>query len=151
MAPPTTTGWKHSVWPETPRARTSLGTPLVRVLAGSALMHHGRAMLHDPLHWMGNRPGTPPGALHACAAMSEFFGGLGLIAGLFTPLAAFWIACTVASAVCEHASHGDPFVASGRSYESAPGYLATAFLLILAGPGRFSLETVILGREPRGR
>jgi putative oxidoreductase len=47
---------------------------------------------------------------------------------------------------------GDPFVASGPggSYELATIYLCIAVLLLLAGPGLFSLDRVCFGRNPAG-
>ncbi|MEI8257256.1 MAG: DoxX family protein [Deltaproteobacteria bacterium] len=143
--------WKQAVWPEAPGARGSLGLLLLRGFAGAALMHHGWAKIQSPMRWMGTGPGTPPGVLQACAAVSEFFGGLGLIVGLLTPLAAFGVACTMAFAVYKHVSHGDAFVGHGRAYEPALGYLVTAALLMLAGPGRYALDAVVFKRDVRRR
>jgi len=44
---------------------------------------------------------------------------------------------------------GDPFVPSGPegSYELASIYLCIAVLLILTGPGRFSLDRVVFGKR----
>ncbi len=143
--------WQRAVWPEAPGARASVGLLLLRVYAGSALMHHGWSKIHNPMHWMGDRAGSPPGVLQALAAVSEFFGGLGLIVGLLTPLAAFGVACTMGYAVYTHLAHGDPFVGRGRAYEPALGYFVTAVLLILAGPGRFALDTLVFKRKAHGR
>lgn len=139
--------WKKTVWPEAPGARASLGLLLLRVYAGAALMAHGWGKIQNPFHWMDGRPGAAPGVFQALAAVSEFGGGLGLIVGLLTPLAALGIASTMAVAVAKHASKGDPFVGRGGSYEPALGYLVTALLLMLAGPGRYSLDERVFGRR----
>ena len=140
--------WRETVWPEAPGARASVGLLLLRVYAGAALMQHGWGKIQNPLHWMDRAPNAPPGVLQALAAVAEFFGGAGLIVGLLTPLAAFGIACTMAFAVCKHASKGDPFVAhGGGSYEPALGYLVTAMLLMLGGPGRYALDAVAFRRR----
>lgn len=134
--------WKNTVWPEAPGARASVGLLLLRVYAGAALMSHGWGKIQNPTGWMNGRPGAAPAALQALAAVSEFFGGMGLIVGLLTPVAAFGVACTMVVAVLKHASKGDPFVGRGGSYEPALGYLVTAVLLMLAGPGRYALDAV---------
>ena len=43
----------------------------------------------------------------------------------------------------------DPFVAlqGGRSYELAPLYFCVAVLLLLAGPGRYSVDRVVFGEK----
>lgn len=139
--------WKNKVWPAAPGARASVGLLLLRVYAGSALMQHGWGKIQNPMHWMDGAPNHPPGVFQALAAVSEFFGGLGLIVGLLTPLAAFGIACTMLVAMSKHLSHGDPFVAhGGPSFEPALGYLTTALTLILAGPGRYALDSVAFKR-----
>lgn len=134
--------WKNTLWPEAPGARASVGLLLLRAYAGAALMSHGWGKIQNPTGWMNGRPGAAPAALQALAAVAEFFGGLGLIVGLLTPVAAFGVACTMAVAVFKHASKGDPFVGRGGSYEPALGYLVTAALLMLAGPGRYALDAV---------
>jgi len=139
--------WKKTVWPEAPSARASVGLLLIRVYAGAALMSHGWGKIQNPFHWMDRSGDAPPGVFQALAAVSEFGGGLGLIVGLLTPLAAFGIACTMAVAVFKHASKGDPFVGRGGSYEPALGYLVTAKLLMLTGPGRYSLDALVFGRK----
>ena len=140
--------WKQRVWPDAPGTRASVGLLLLRLYAGAALMQHGYGKIQNPMHWMGDRPGTPPGVFQALAAVSEFFGGMGLLVGFLTPLAAFGIACTMAVALSKHVGHGDPFVAhGGPSYEPALGYFVTALLLILGGPGKFSLDMMVFRRR----
>jgi putative oxidoreductase len=120
--------------------RTSLGLLLLRILAGVAFMFHGWGKIQAPFTWMG--PEAPvPGILQALAALSEFGGGLAWILGLLTPLASLGIACTMAVAVYMHAIvRGDPFVGSGGSYELGSLYFVIALLLILSGPGCYSVD-----------
>lgn len=131
----------------------AVGLLALRVIAGLALMNHGWGKIQSPFGWMG--PGAPvPGVLQFLAAFSEFFGGLALIVGLLTPLAAFGVLCTMAVAITTvHLKHGDPFVAQkgGPSYEPALGYLAVALLLMLAGPGALSLDALLFGKKRGGR
>ena len=110
-------------------------------------MLHGFPKIQHATSWMG--AGAPvPGFLQFLAAFSEFFGGLAMIAGLLTPVAALGIAITMATAlVTVHFKHGDPFVSMhGESFESPLGYFAFALLMILTGPGRLSLDAFLFGR-----
>lgn len=122
---------------------------LIRVVAGLAFMLHGWGKIQNPFGWMGP-DAFAPGLFQALAALSEFGGGLALIAGLLTPIASLGIACTMAVAVYFHAvMRGDPFVVKGggASWELAAIYFAIAVLLIATGPGRFSLDRLIFGER----
>jgi putative oxidoreductase len=129
--------------------RAALGLLLVRIISGAALMFHGWGKIQKPFSWMG--PEAPvPGILQSLAALSEFGGGLALVIGLLTPLAAFGIACTMAfAAFGYHMREGHPFVATsgGPSYELAAAYLGTALLMIFAGPGKYSLDALFFGAK----
>lgn len=130
-------------------ARVSAGLLAIRLVAGLAFMYHGSGKIRDPFGWMGPDAAFP-GALQALAALSEFGGGLAWMLGLLTPLASLGLACTMAVATGLHAAViGDPFVSQsgGGSYEPALGYLAVAVLILLAGPGRFSLDRIIFGEK----
>jgi putative oxidoreductase len=122
--------------------RASAGLLLLRLVVGLAFMFHGYGKIQKPFGWMGPDSNFH-GYLQALAAVSEFGGGLFWMLGLLTPLASFGLLCTMAVAVYFHAvSLGDPFVAKGpgASYELAAVYLCIAFLLLLAGPGKISLD-----------
>jgi putative oxidoreductase len=129
--------------------RAATGLFIIRFVVGAALMFHGWGKIRQPFNWMG--PDAPvPGFLQALAALSEFGGGLALIIGLLTPLAAFGIACTMLFAIFGyHLRSGHPFVnlTGGPSYELAAVYLATALLVIIAGPGKVSLDALIFGAK----
>lgn len=120
---------------------------LIRIVCGFAFVLHGSTKIQSPLHWMGNESPIPSFFL-VLAAISEFCGGFALIMGLVTRLGAFGIGCTMTVAVCMHRFvFGDPFVnlTGGRSYEPALVYLMIALLLLILGPGRFSLDRKIFG------
>lgn len=95
--------------------------------------------------------------------------------GLLTPLAALGIGATMAAAAfAVHVARGDPFVrlygaeeatsllglppgfvqvgGQGGSYELAAMFLIAAIVLLLAGPGRLSLDAWLFGpaRERAG-
>ena len=127
--------------------RGAVGLLLLRLVFGAALVLHGLPKIQHPTSWMG--AGAPvPGLFQFLAAFSEFFGGLAMITGLLTPIAASGIAATMLVAlVTVHFKHGDPFVTMhGESFESPLGYLAFALLMILTGPGRLSLDAFLFGQ-----
>jgi putative oxidoreductase len=93
--------------------RAAVGLLVVRLVIGSAIVLHGWPKIQNTFGWMGAESRVP-GFFQALAALSEFGGGLALILGLFTPLAAFGIACTMIGALTMvHFPRGDPFVARG--------------------------------------
>lgn len=128
--------------------RGAAGLLLLRLVFGLALMFHGFPKIQHATSWMG--PGAPvPGFFQFLAAFSEFFGGLAMITGLLTPIAALGIAITMLTAlITVHFKHGDPFVTMhGESFESPLGYFAFALLMILTGPGRLSFDAFLFGRR----
>ncbi len=124
---------------------------LVRLVCGLAFVLHGYGKIQNPMGWMGEKS-TMPGVFQALAAVSEFGGGLAWMLGIVTRLASLGIGCTMTvaiwySAVVFHL----PFVSKtgGGSCELASVFLCIAFLLLIAGPGRFSLDQVLFGERLR--
>ena len=135
-----TTGWLGSV-----------GLLALRLVMGSAFIFHGWPKIQNPLGWMGAEASVPA-ILQALAALAEFGGGMALIVGLLNRLASLGIATNMIVALgMVHLPHGDPFVSKmgGRSYELAALYLACAVLFLLLGPGRYSLDALLLRQAPR--
>ena len=122
---------------------------LVRLVMGAAFILHGWPKMQKPTRWMNEmglkRPA--PAFLQALAALAEVGGGLALILGLLTPLAAIGIVCQMLAALfLVHLPNGDPFVAHDKPhYEPALVYLVMALLLIAVGPGRWSLDALLFG------
>jgi putative oxidoreductase len=128
-------------------APASFAMLALRLVAGSAFVLHGSGKITNAFGWMG--PEAPvPGFLQALAAFSEFGGGLAWIVGLLVPLASLGILCTMAVAMQFHIGRGDPFVAQGPgpAWELAVLYFAIALLLLLAGPGRLSIDRTLFHR-----
>lgn len=123
---------------------------LIRLVCGYAFILAGWGKIQNPMGWMGEGSGFP-GIFQALAAIAEFVGGIALILGLLTRLAAFGLVCTMIVAVYMHAViMGDPFVSltGGSSYQLAAVYLLLALLLLVAGPGRFSVDRLLFGVSP---
>lgn len=119
---------------------------LLRLVVGIAFVLHGFGKVQNPFGWAQGAP--IPAFLQGLATLAEFGGGIALILGLLTPLAALGIVITMTVATCMHAfvMH-DPFVnmTGGSSFEPALNYLVVNLLIMLAGPGRFSLDRKIFG------
>ena len=141
-------------YPDWLGGRAAVGLLLLRVVMGTAFVFHGWSKIQNPLHWMDMKGDSGvPGALQALAALSEFGGGIALVLGLLTPLAALGIAGTMGGAIgLVHLRMHHPFVASspGPSYELAAVYLAAAILLLLVGPGKLSLDALLFGSPSQG-
>jgi putative oxidoreductase len=138
--------------------RAAVGLLFLRLVVGLAMVLHGLPKIQKPFSWM-DRPGAAspvPDALQALAAVSEFGGGLALMAGLLTPLACFGIMSTMFVAILSHLQRATPkepqfFVkppgAEGGSYETAALFFVVALALFLTGPGILSLDAQLFGRN----
>lgn len=141
------------IYPEFVCGRGAVGLLILRVVVGAAFVFHGWYKITSPggmTAWMG--PEAPvPGSLQAVAALSEFCGGIGLILGLLTPAAAFLLACTMVAALAMvHLPSHHPFVnpnPTGPAYELPAGYLAALLAVLLAGPGKLSVDALLFGRQ----
>lgn len=120
----------------------------LRLIWGTTLAFYGLPMLKNPLHWMemGDSPAFP-GPLQAIGALTIFGGGIAIIAGFLTPLAAFGLTCAMAVALSIHLANGVPFMkppdAPGVSYEASLVYLGIAILFMFVGPGSLSLDSLL--------
>lgn len=131
---------------------SATGLLIVRLVFGLGLLLHGLQKIQSPggpMGWM-KPPAPVPGVFQGLATLSEFGGGLALILGLLTPLAALGIAFTMLVATYTvHFKMGGPFVgAPGKpSFESSADYLAVALLMLFTGPGDLSLDALIFSKK----
>ena len=130
------------LFPAAPETPGSVGLVLLRVFAGGTMMTHGWGKMQNPLHWLDGAASPPPAVFQALAAIAEFFGGMGLVLGALSVIAAFGIVCTMLVAIQTHVSKGDPF----GKWELAAVYLFVSALIMLGGPGRFSIDALIRSR-----
>ena len=98
--------------------------------------------------WMG--PQGPPPFLQALATAGEFFGGLGILFGVLTPLACLGAMSVMFVAVFSNLTNENsptyfvkPQGASGDSFESALGYFVMALAIFLTGPGLLSVDAAL--------
>jgi len=129
---------------------------LLRVGMGTAFILHGWPKVQHPFVWMNEMGGTAvPGFLQAVAAFIEVGGGIALILGLLTPIAAFLLACQMLVALfMVHFPAGHPFVAASPeqpSFETALIYLLIGTAIFVLGPGYVSLDNLLFGRKTISR
>lgn len=136
------TALKRSLFPLLFDLRASAGLLLLRLFAGVALMTHGWKKIQDPFHWMDKAASPAPAVFQMLAAIAEFFGGLGLAVGALTVVAGFGVFCTMVVAINTHVGKGDPF----GKWELPALYACVAVLLMAAGPGRFSIDSLLARR-----
>jgi putative oxidoreductase len=122
----------------------AIGLLLFRIVIGGGFVLHGIRKLKHPTTWM-QAEGTPPDGplIQSVTALTEFGSGAAYLLGLFSPLAATGMLLTMIGAIIKvHIPKRSPFVAApGQpSAESCVVYAAAALLLLLIGPGEYSLD-----------
>jgi putative oxidoreductase len=122
----------------------------LRLIWGIVLLNYSLPMAKDPLHWMdmGGKPSGFPGFVQALGALAVFGGGIAIVVGFLTPLAAIGLAGAMIFALVLHLVSGHPFVkptpdAAGESYDNSLLYLAISLLFMVLGPGIFSLDALL--------
>lgn len=130
------------IFPPPPATPASVGLLVLRGFAGCAMALHGWSKIQNPFHWMDKAEHPPPAIFQFLAALSEFFGGLALAIGLLSVIASFGIICTMVVAIEHHLAAGDPFI----KWELAALHLCINVLVLLAGPGRLSIDSLIRDR-----
>jgi len=120
------------------------------VFVGVAFWFHGSGKLVDLTAFAAEF--QIPFALAAAAAYTQVFGALLLIVGLCTAAAALGLGSTMAVAMTQLIARGERFVdPGGHSCEASAFYLIANIVLLLAGPGRWSLDAVVCARVTRTR
>jgi putative oxidoreductase len=127
-----------------------VGLLILRLVLGPTLAAHG----FNKFFGGGRIPGTArwfesigmkPGKFHAAvAATTEVSAGLGLAAGLLTPIpAAGFVALMLVAAWTVHRANGFFIVKEGWEYNLVLAVAAVA--VATTGAGRFSLDRVLFG------
>jgi putative oxidoreductase len=135
----------------------STATAIVRLVLGVVIFAHGAQKM---LGWFGGpgfsgTMGMFTGYLHVPAPLAflaiaaEFFGGLGLILGFLTRIAAFGIAVNMVVAIAlVHSSFG--FFMNWTGTQKGEGFeyhlltLAITAFLMIQGAGAFSVDRMIM-------
>jgi len=138
------------IFPTFWQGRPALGLLVLRLVFGAAFVLHGAGKITHAFDWMG--PGAPvPGFMQALAALSEFGGGLAMILGFLTPLAALGLLATMSVALLTvHIPAGHSFVSSDPSkqgFELPMIYWTIALTTLLTGPGAYSVDALLFNRK----
>lgn len=135
--------------PNTQTTLTSLGLLLLRVGFGGYMMTHGWGKFRMLLNGEFDKFPDPLGIGHTAslfgAAGAEFVCAILVVIGLLTRFAAVPLVFTmgVAAFVVHRA---DPWMmGGGAAKEPAIMYLVAFLTLVFTGPGRYALDTWVLG------
>jgi putative oxidoreductase len=138
------------VTPPMATERISLGLLALRVFVGVAFWFHGLGKTEELTAFAVEFQIPLP--LAAAAAYTQVIGALLLIAGLCTPAAALGLGSTMAVAMTLLIARGERFVdPGGHSWEASGFYLIATAALLVAGPGRWSLDALFWARVGRIR
>ncbi|MCU1260457.1 MAG: DoxX [Bryobacterales bacterium] len=136
-------------------------TAILRVVLGLVFFVHGAQKM---LGWFGGfgfsgtmgfftRTMHIPAPLAFLAIAAEFFGGLGLVVGFLTRIAAFGIAVNMLVAIAMvHSAFG--FFMNWNGKQPGEGFefhllvLAMTAFLLIRGAGAFSVDRALTGTEP---
>ncbi len=135
---------------------TSLALLLVRAVVGGLVAGHGAQKLFGAFGgrgpegtaaYLGSLDITPPGQWALVAGVSEFAGGALTALGLLNPIGPLLAIGSMATAtLTQH--KGKPIWGTQGGAELPVTNMAALAALVLAGPGRVSLDTVFGTRVP---
>ena len=135
---------------ETVKGKGAIALLSIRLVAGLAFIQHGYPKFQHATTWMGE---GMPAAFQFLAAFAELFGGLALVVGLLTPIAAAGIAVVMLVAMfMVHIPKGDPFVGNMEhpsSWELPAVYFSIMVALMLRGGGSLSLDALIFKKKDK--
>lgn len=117
---------------------------ILRVYVGLVMALHGWSKIQNipgTIEGLGNMGLPSPEYLVYLAIAGEFLGGLGLLVGFLTPIAAFGVFCTMAVAVFKiHWANG--LMASSGGFEYPMTLLWVALFFMAHGSGKYGVDAM---------
>jgi putative oxidoreductase len=134
------------------KTNKDLGLTLLRVVLGVIFLAHGYQKLFvwgiGGVTGAFTQMGIPAPHLSAyLATFAELFGGMALLLGLFTRLAAIPVAITMVVAILEVHLRGGFYAPKGVEYPLT--LLAANIVLVLAGGGVFAIDSLLFKGETK--
>ncbi len=132
-------------------SKQSVALGLIRMIVGLVFVLHGAQKIFI-YHYAGvvgvfHQMGIPAPAVSAAFAMAaEFVGGLLLLSGLYTRLAAIPVAFTMLVAITQVHLHAG-FFAQGGGFEYPLTLLVANVALVIGGGGTFALDNLRTRRQ----
>lgn len=131
--------------------RVSTGLLILRIVLGLAFIQYGLEKAGNPAGW-SDKFVPLPGIVQVLVVIAELGGGIGVLFGALTPIAALLIALDMLGVVITFViPHGGTIWISATprlTYEKNLMYFAGALALLFTGPGEFSIDGM-LGRNDR--
>jgi len=122
------------LFPRVTHACLSWALLILRLFVSVAFIHHGSGKLMHPSEFAAEF-GIPVW-LALATMLTQMIGGILLILGALTPLAALGIAGTMFPATMFLIQRGEPFInPTGHSWENSAFYLIAGIFLALSGAG----------------
>src|SRR5919199_5135920 len=133
-------------------SRADIALTILRVVIGLVFVAHGAQKLFQfglgGVTGAFTQMGVPlPGVTAPLVALVEFFGGIALVLGILTRLAALGLAVDMLGAILLVHLKGGFFMPTGVEY--ALSLLAAAVALAIAGPGAAAVDNLIARRRAR--
>jgi len=124
-------------------AQTDIALLLLRIGAGLIFILHGLPKIKNPPAW-GRHLGIPP-ITSFLVAIGEFFGGLGILFGFLTQIAAIGPLLVMLGALYYHKfKWGHEFISKeGKGFEYPFILAIIALTLILMGAGAYSIDAYL--------
>ena len=124
--------------------RMALGLTILRVIIGIVFIAHGAQKLfvfgiHGVVGGFSQMGVPLPSITAPLVAIVEFVGGIALVLGLFTRIAALLLAIDMLGAIVLVHFKGGFFLPAG--YEFALTLLAANIALAVSGPGDYAVDT----------
>lgn len=124
---------------------------ILRVIVGIVFIAHGGQKFvfgHTAVSGMFSQMGIPAAPLSAAVVMAvELMGGIALVLGLFTRIAAVLVACDMLGAILLVHIKGGFFLPNGAEYPLT--LLAALVALALTGAGAYSVDNAMARRRVR--